>query len=46
MQFIPAADHKWRVLDAAGQVVAKGYATRDEAEARLAQHGRDIGRAA
>ena len=46
VQWVAGGDHKWRVVNAAGEIVSKGHATRAEAEEKLAEYARETGRAA
>ena len=32
--------HRWRIVDSAGDVIAKGYESQEAAEAALASHGK------
>jgi hypothetical protein len=43
VKFIPRGDHKWRVENAAGEVVSKGHETRESAEAAMAQYLASLG---
>lgn len=44
VQFIPRGDHKWRVLNAAGEVVSKGHETREAAETEMHRYLASTGR--